>query len=331
MIALGCFGTSESFAQETTVNSSITQQDLKTMVEEWMGNPDKDDSSQRLEIMKAYYSFEEAGGQLSHDQEGLVLMNQIRKMVSLNIPVEELEQIRHQVRVELGLESPSEEKFFYIGPNLVDCVGVGKQKCMQIRENENSGWQNFYDSIKGFDYVEGKSYKISVKVSDVQNPPADTSSKNYELIEILETKSYSKHIPYRDTCAPGYVSLGELCVLNDRCGPGIYPGKVCAMDGIKQPYLRPAQQGHAGIAASDVICIEGLHLIFKSSDGSPACVNSSSKDKLEERGWQTSFPSLACNLDYAPVCGVDGKTYGNQCAIKSNHVATKHVGECLES
>ncbi|KAF6245183.1 DUF4377 domain-containing protein [Nitrosopumilus sp. b2] len=329
MIALGLFGISESFAQEatSTVNSSITQQNLKEMVENWMSNPDEDDTKQRLEIMKAYYAFEETGQQLTHNQEGLVLMNQIRKMVSLQIPIEELDELRSQVQVELGLEMPFETKIFYVGANLVDCVGVGPMKCMQIREDPNSRWQNFYDSIKGFDYTEGKSYKISVKVTDIENPPADASSKKYELLEILDQKSYAKHIPYKGLCAPGFVSLGEICVLNDRCGPGIYPGKVCVVDGVKQPYLKPLHQGNAGIAASDVVCADGFKLVFK-HDITPVCVQPSSVDKFVERGWYLEPPVVACTLEFAPVCGVNDKTYGNMCALNADHVTMKSKGEC---
>ena len=327
MLALACFGIHDSFAQETTANSSITQQDLKEMVDTWMNNPDEDDTNQRLEIMKTYYAFEETGGKLSHDQEGLVLMNQIRKMVSIQVPVEELDELRKQVRIELGLEMPSENKILYVDSMLVDCVGVGPMKCMKVREDPNASWQNFYDKIVGFDYTAGKSYKISVKVTDVKNPPADTSSKKYELIEILDQKSYAKHIPYKGVCAPGFVSLGEICVLNDRCGPGIYPGKVCIMDGVKQPYLRPLHQGNAGIAANDIVCAENLRLVFK-HDITPACVKTSSVEKFVERGWNLEPPVVACTLEYAPVCGVNEKTYGNMCALNADHVAMKSKGEC---
>jgi len=331
LVFFGIIGLQESFAEEAKieVNSSITQQKLKTMVENWMNNPDEDDTNQRLEIMKAYYAFDEMGQKLSPDQEGLVLMNQIRKMVSLDMPREELDELRNKVRIELGLETPSEIKILHVDSRLVDCVGVGPQKCMKVREDPSSSWQNFYDSIKGFDYAEGKSYKISVKVNDVKNSPADASSKKYELIEILDKKSYSKHIPYNNICAPGYVSLGNICVLNDRCGPGIYPGKVCVMDGIKQPYLRPYQQGNAGIAASDVICAEGLQLLFK-QDITPVCVKPSSVERLQGIGWEKQKPILACTLEYAPVCGVDNKMYGNMCMINAEHIAVKNQGECKE-
>lgn len=223
-----------------------------------------------------------------------------------------------------------EVKTFFVGSSLVDCVGVGPQKCIQIRENQHSEWLNFYDKIQGFIFVEGNSYQISVRITDVKNPPADTSSKEYKLIEIIKQESTTKHIPYKNTCAPGFVPLGEICVLNDRCGPATYPGRICIMDDIMQPYLRPAQQGKAGISASNVICAEGLKKIFKSHDGAPACVKPESVKTLKERGWQTFMPIFACTLEYVPICGVDGKTYGNSCMINLEHVSIKHQGECHE-
>ncbi|AJW70228.1 DUF4377 domain-containing protein, partial [Nitrosopumilus adriaticus] len=227
-------------------------------------------------------------------------------------------------------ESFSEEtKTFFISPSLVDCVGIAAQKCLQIREDETSDWQNFYDSIEGFAFEQGHSYKILVKLTDIENPPADSSNKKYALIDILE-KTSTRHIPYKNMCAPGFVPLGEICVLDDRCGPGAYPGKVCVMNGQEKPYLRPLLQGEAGIPAHSVICAEKLTLIFKSNDGSPACVKQQSVQTLQTRGWQINFPNFACTLEYAPICGVDGKTYGNTCMITSEHIAINHVGECSE-
>ena len=138
------------------------------------------------------------------------------------------------------------------------------------------------------------------------------------------------HIPHNGMCAPGFASLGEICVLNDRCGPGAYPGKVCVMDGKAQPYLRPHHQGHAGISAENIICAEGKELMFKMHDATPACFNPSSAEKLKHRGWQSDKPPIACTLEYMPVCGIDEITYGNMCALKAEHMVMKHPGECMQ-
>ena len=68
------------------------------------GNPQEDDKNQRLEIMKACYTFEESGQKLSDDQEERVMLHQIRKMVSFDILKEELDEIIQEIREDLAMQ-----------------------------------------------------------------------------------------------------------------------------------------------------------------------------------------------------------------------------------
>ena len=84
-----------------------------------------------------------------------------------------------------GLTAPTEQKTLFVGPNLVDCVGVAPQKCMQVKDNPEDPWKLFYDQIEGFEYQEGYLYELKVSQSTVANPPADSSSLKLKLEEIV--------------------------------------------------------------------------------------------------------------------------------------------------
>jgi len=49
--------------------------------------------------------------------------------------------------------------------------------------------------------------------------------------------------------------------------------------------MSPRAQMLAGLSASQVMCKEGLNLVFKATDGSPICVKASTVYKLIERSW----------------------------------------------
>lgn len=74
----------------------------------------------------------------------------------------------------------------YVDSKVVDCVGLVPQKCLLTRSDEEAQWSYFYDQIAGFHHQPGYSYKLLVKITRIDNPPQDSSSLQYELINILE-------------------------------------------------------------------------------------------------------------------------------------------------
>ncbi len=76
-------------------------------------------------------------------------------------------------------------KTLFVGPELVDCVGVAPQQCMQVRASEDEDWTLFYDQIEGFEFEPGFEYELRVTETEIENPPADASSLQVTLVEVV--------------------------------------------------------------------------------------------------------------------------------------------------
>ncbi|MDN3641635.1 DUF4377 domain-containing protein [Lutimonas halocynthiae] len=81
--------------------------------------------------------------------------------------------------------SDIQSKKLIIADHLSDCVGVGPQTCMLVKESPEDDWTYFYDQIEGFEYVPGYTYELIVTEIKVENPAADASSIKYQLKELL--------------------------------------------------------------------------------------------------------------------------------------------------
>ncbi|EKE76599.1 DUF4377 domain-containing protein [Gallaecimonas xiamenensis] len=70
-----------------------------------------------------------------------------------------------------------------VGPQQVDCVGVGPRKCLVV------DGEAFYSDIAGFDFEAGFDYRLKVKRTEAfpkGQVPADASPYRYELMAVLD-------------------------------------------------------------------------------------------------------------------------------------------------
>lgn len=100
--------------------------------------------------------------------------------------------VRIEDKVSVPIAEEAVEKTIYVGPKLVDCVGVTPQKCMLVKENPEDEYTLFYDQIEGFEYEEGFEYKLVIKEEQVENPPADASSIKWTLVSVESKEPIAK-------------------------------------------------------------------------------------------------------------------------------------------
>ena len=115
---------------------------------------------------------------------------------------------RYQLRVQVERDAQSGEKQLrllevfsqqYVGnaplnagdvilevaPTRVEGVGVTPMQILLVRK-VGGQWERFYAPIEGFDFDGGSRYRLQVNVSQIANPPADSSSLRYQLVRVLD-------------------------------------------------------------------------------------------------------------------------------------------------
>lgn len=104
------------------------------------------------------------------------------------------------------------KSILYVASKLTDCVGLTEQKCMLIRESEDSEWEFLYYNIQGFEFEQGYEYELMVQITKVEDPPQDASSLRYDLIDILKKSKVIIKDSMTLTSPPR--SLGEIASMN---------------------------------------------------------------------------------------------------------------------
>lgn len=87
----------------------------------------------------------------------------------------------------------SKENIIWVNSSKIDCESVGVTTCFQVKKDAEAKaaiWELLYADIEGFDYEPGHLYKLKVSITelDPEKVPADASTKQYKLIEVIEKK-----------------------------------------------------------------------------------------------------------------------------------------------
>jgi hypothetical protein len=79
----------------------------------------------------------------------------------------------------------SREETWDVQASEQECYAFAPTLCLQTRESAGSPWGHAYGGISGFHYEMGYRYQVRVRITEVDNPPADGSSETTELVDVL--------------------------------------------------------------------------------------------------------------------------------------------------
>ena len=138
-----------------------------------------------------------------------------------------------------------------------------------------------HDDTKGYDAGSAFLYDINGNmIQEIQNPtPTHVTS------ETMGNYFGSSVLLLKDDMVIG--SPGDNTGATNAGAVYVIPNNTISV--THQSLSTPLQQFKSGIPASDIQCAQGLELVLKVEDGSPACVKPDSAITLIERGWASQI------------------------------------------
>lgn len=143
------------------------------------------------------------------------------------------------------------------------CMGVGPMLCLQVIDSAGVR-MFFYDSIDGFTFRWGNPVTLSVRVDQVENPPADASSLRYTLADVVLDEGYQPGMTFEarvptaliTPVSDGVYSLGGeidfACATAGQCA-GLAALLETSTEDIPITFIFPAVEGDPLIADITVL------------------------------------------------------------------------------
>ncbi len=98
----------------------------------------------------------------------------------------------------------------------VPCQGLARTTCLLVRNTGETQWQFYYSDIAGFDFEWGYEYQLNILESEIENPPADGSSLQWDLekqvskIEVARESSFELALQLNQNLAVQDTDVVEL-------------------------------------------------------------------------------------------------------------------------
>lgn len=74
----------------------------------------------------------------------------------------------------------------------VECVGITKQRCFEVRFAEDEPWQLLFDYIEGFEFEPGFIYTLRVEQQAEKQDDPNRSQLAWKLVKIINKVAVKK-------------------------------------------------------------------------------------------------------------------------------------------
>ncbi|MGI0072878.1 MAG: hypothetical protein ACREA3_03585 [Nitrosotalea sp.] len=140
----------------------------------------------------------------------------------------------------------------------------------------------FHDDDVWNNYPEPRTVTVTLSIQD-----EDTGQQVFNKTQNLEMQACSGPGKVEWDFVPTQIANYVATVSDDKSNIGESFNSIYDPKGFFEQFIRssPLQQIKIGIAANNVKCNDGLQLVIKAEDGTPACVKPDTASILVERGW----------------------------------------------